>query len=200
MGQPLDSVKILPVSRIRVPGGVVPDVMPLQTRWRSEEFYERNAKALVSFAASIVGAADAEDVVATVAGRLFSSQAFDTADNQQAFMYQAVLNEARSHLRSSRRRRWRETRAARDRGLWWDRGNPDRHSGPDLDHLLETLSPRQRAVVHLTYWEELTGPEVAERLDISEGSVRKHLARAKDALRSAIEQQTDTTNRRNHDG
>ena len=34
--------------------------------------------------------------------------------------------------------------------------------------------------------EELTGPQVAERLGISEGSVRQHLARAKQTLRRLI--------------
>ncbi len=161
----------------------VKGVNHVQIRWRSEGLYQQNAKALVGFAASIVGSADAEDVVATVAGRLFRSPAFEKVEDQKSYLYQAVLNEARSHLRSQGRRRRREEKAARERlrSMDWD------HQGPDLTAVLDALSPRQRAVVHLTYWEELTGWEAAERLGISEGSVRTHLARAKDTLKELIQ-------------
>jgi len=137
----------------------------VEIRWRSEELYEQHAPALVGFAASIVGSGEAEDIVASVAGRLFRSAAIETVANQKAFLYQAVLNEA--------------TRE-RIRQLSWD------STGPDLSVALDALSPRQRAVVHLTYWEELSGPEVARRLAISEGSVRKHLARAKKTMKELI--------------
>ena len=157
--------------------------LQVETRWQAEDLYQRHAKALVGFAASIVGSADAEDVVASVAVRIFDSAALSVADSPKAYLYQAVLNASRSHLRSSFRRRRRERRAAleRARSTDWD------SAGPDLSSALDALSPRQRAVVHLTYWEELTGPEVAQRLGISEGSVRTHLARAKNVLRGLID-------------
>ena len=48
------------------------------------------------------------------------------------------------------------------------------------------LSPQQRAVVVLTYWQDLTPSAVAELLDVSEGAVRKHLARARKHLRRVL--------------
>ncbi len=156
--------------------------MAIDQRQRAERLYQQHAKALVAFAASIVGPSDAEDVVASVAGRIFSSPDLDRANNEQAYLYQAVRNAARSHLRSQGRRWRREQRTALDRAQSTDWSAP----GPDLSLALDVLSPNQRSVVHLTYWEELTGAEVAERLGMSEGSVRKHLARAKDTLRGLI--------------
>jgi predicted DNA-binding protein YlxM (UPF0122 family) len=47
---------------------------------------------------------------------------------------------------------------------------------------LLTLSVRERAVLALTYWQDLTPAEVAERLDISESSVRRNLARSRARL------------------
>jgi RNA polymerase sigma-70 factor (ECF subfamily) len=157
--------------------------LQVETRWHAEDLYLQHAGALVGFAASIVGSADAEDVVASVAARIFDSAALAAADNPKAYLYQAVLNAARSHLRSRFRRQRRERKIAleRARSTNWD------GPGPDLSSVLDALSPRQRAVVHLTYWEELTGPEVAQRLGISEGSVRTHLARAKNVLRGLID-------------
>ncbi|MCP3990123.1 MAG: RNA polymerase sigma factor [Actinomycetia bacterium] len=147
-----------------------------------EGLYRQHARALVGFAATIVGPSDAEDVVASVAARVLHSSALSAADNQRAFLYRSVLNASRSHLRSQGRRRRRERLAQQNSPpeVW-------ARQEPDLTFALDALSPRQRAVVHLTYWEELAGHEVAVRLGISEGSVRKHLARAKGTLRELIQ-------------
>jgi RNA polymerase sigma-70 factor (ECF subfamily) len=57
-------------------------------------------------------------------------------------------------------------------------------SPEDIDVLraVGQLSLQQRAVVFLTYWEDLTPGAVAERLGVSEGSVKRHLARARKRL------------------
>lgn len=172
------------LSRIGLGGGVV-GVMEQQVdrRLTDAEIYERHAADLVRFAASITGASESEDVVATALARLFPSAGWRSASNQEAYLYRAVLNAARSHLRSQSRRQRRERKVAFDRArdVNWQ------PVGPDISFALDALSPRQRAVVHLTYWEERTGAEIAERLGISEGSVRKHLARAKESLRRLID-------------
>ena len=54
---------------------------------------------------------------------------------------------------------------------------------PDLMRALATLSPRQRAVMVLRYFEDLTEVETAAALDCSVGSVKTHHARALDNLR-----------------
>ena len=54
---------------------------------------------------------------------------------------------------------------------------------------LRSLSVQQRAVVHLTYWEDLTPAAVAERLGVSDGTVRRQLARGRDRLRKVLDGQ-----------
>jgi RNA polymerase sigma-70 factor (ECF subfamily) len=57
---------------------------------------------------------------------------------------------------------------------------------PDVQRAVEKLSVRQRAVVYLTYWEDMTNQMAANYLGISAGSVRRHLARAKTHLRREL--------------
>ncbi len=58
----------------------------------------------------------------------------------------------------------------------------------DVDVLasLDRLSERQRAVVVLAYWESMTASEIGKSLGISEGSVKRHLDRAKSRLRKDL--------------
>ena len=79
------------------------------------------------------------------------------------------------------RRRARERRAA---------GSSVVYPGEVRPEVLEAvgkLSPRQRAAIFLTYWEGLGVDEVAERLGVREGSIRRHLARARARLRGTLD-------------
>ena len=66
-----------------------------------------------------------------------------------------------------------------------DAGAQDSLPDPDLVEALGTLSPRQRAVLVLRYFEDLTEAETAALLGISTGSVKTHHSRALSALRSS---------------
>lgn len=48
------------------------------------------------------------------------------------------------------------------------------------------LSPQQRAVVELRYWQDLSESEIAQKLEISPGSVKTHAARARQTLRRTL--------------
>ena len=60
-----------------------------------------------------------------------------------------------------------------------------RRPDPDLLRALDGLSARQRAVVVLRYFEDLTEAEAATVLGCSVGSVKTHHSRALAALRSS---------------
>ena len=77
---------------------------------------------------------------------------------------------------------------------WWgevptdvlpERGTSVDPGDPDLMHALTGLSPRQRAVVVLRYFEDLTERETADALGCSVGSVKTHHARALNHLRGS---------------
>jgi RNA polymerase sigma factor (sigma-70 family) len=82
--------------------------------------------------------------------------------------------------RSTMRRRAREQLAA----------GPESVEPPQVDvdvlAAVGALSTRQRAVVFLTYWHDLAPNEIADLLDISPGSVRRHLARGRERLKDRL--------------
>jgi RNA polymerase sigma factor (sigma-70 family) len=145
------------------------------------EIYGKHADDLVRFATGLVGPTDAPDVVSDAVIRALSSRSWSGVQNHRAYLTRAVLNEARMHHRSTLRRRARETRNATDDVTY------DSVPRPEVLEHVARLSLRQRAVVVLTYWDDLDQHTVAERLGISEGSVRRHLARAHVKLRRLLD-------------
>lgn len=147
--------------------------------------YDEYSEALVRFAASQVGWSDAEDVVsAALAGVL----AGGTADvlNMRAYLYQAVANAGAKHWRSTSRRQRREHAFQLPIASPGDQGETDETQEALLSALAD-LSVQQRAVIHLTYWEDLTPSAVANRLGVSDGTVRRQLARARAKLRDVLD-------------
>ena len=63
-----------------------------------------------------------------------------------------------------------------------------RESAARIDGALRRLSPRQRQVVELVFYQDRTVAEAAEILAISVGSARVHYARGKEKLRAELEQ------------
>lgn len=142
--------------------------------------YDRHAQELTRFATGLVGSSDAQDVVADAMARLMVSRVWGEATNQRALMFRAVLYEARMFHRARKRRLFREARAS-VRGTY---GMPEVE--PEVAAAVAGLSPRQRAVVFLTYWDDLDARTVADLLGVSEGTVRRHLGRARERLREVL--------------
>lgn len=57
---------------------------------------------------------------------------------------------------------------------------------PEVARAVAALSPQQRAVVFLTYWDDLDAITVADLLGVSAGTVRKQLGRARGRLRKVL--------------
>ena len=145
------------------------------------EVYRRHADELVRYATALVGPAEAPDVVVDAVVTAFRSPAWPKVENQRAYLYRAVLNRSVSVRRSDARRAAREERFAGGDSV------VSSESSVDAQRALAGLSPQQRAVVYLTYWEDLTPAQISALLDVSEGTVRKQLARAREQLRRILQ-------------
>ncbi len=149
------------------------------------QLYAHHAPDLVRLTTMLVGPADAEDVFADSVVNAMRSSTWQRLDDdaKAGYLYRTVVNQARQWARTRSRRQRREALwAARD-GV---RAEPVA-ADDEVWRSVIRLSERQRAVVFLTYWLDLDGATVAERLGISEGSVRQHLARARERLRRTID-------------
>jgi RNA polymerase sigma-70 factor (ECF subfamily) len=166
------------------PGGPTGDVTGTMMTEMTEmtdlgELYRQHADELVRYATVLVGPDDASEVVSdAVLGARHTR--WSTVENPRAYLFRCVHNRAMSQKRAEVRRLTRERTTAR----------PDlaASTDPSIDALraLDRLSTQQRAVVYLTYWEDMTPAAIADSLGIGEGSVRKQLARAREQLRTVL--------------
>lgn len=144
--------------------------------------YAAHARRLVGLAAVLAGLSQAEDVVSSAVLRAMSSPSWPDVRDHGAYLTRSVVNEVHRTHRTTLRREARERRAAEPEG---GRVEPD--PLPEILTALSALPLRQRAAVFLTYWADLAPSEVADQLGIGEGSVRKHLARARATLRKELQ-------------
>jgi len=143
--------------------------------------WEEHREKLVRFAGALVGPDDAHDLASEVFFDVVGDLIDGRVDHPTAFLYRAASNRAHK-LRRSRERRWqRNLHAVSHRVV----EAPD--SFVDVRHAVALLSVAQRAVVFLVYWEDRTERDTADILQISPGTVRRHLVRARIHLRKALQ-------------
>jgi RNA polymerase sigma-70 factor (sigma-E family) len=149
---------------------------------------------LVGLARVLVGAQEsAEDVVQDAFAALSRHwRSLRDKDAAPAWLQTAVLNAARGHLR--RRSMARRVLAVTPSG----RAEPEQGASAEVaaleadDHRrvvdeLRRLPTRQREVLVLRYLGGLSEAEIADRLGISTGSVKRHAARALARLATQME-------------
>lgn len=146
-----------------------------------EEAYSKWAVALTQYAAMLVGPDDAGDVVGEVfAGLLAEPTRLDGLVDHRPYLYRSVLNAIRMRARSDRRRTRRE----------WNSSSSQQGvellGDPAVIAAVRRLSVQQRAVTYLAYWEDLEVSAIATTLAVSEGTVRRQLARSRSKLREAL--------------
>jgi RNA polymerase sigma-70 factor (sigma-E family) len=146
-----------------------PDVL----RGSFEEFVAARRSALLRTAYLLTGDAhEAEDLV-QVALLNVVPRWRRIADNPEPYVRKVL---ARESVNRWRRRRWREVHTDAVPETSVEGSSDDRLA---LREALARLAPRQRAVIVLRYYEDLTEAETARMLGISVGTVK---SQARDAL------------------
>jgi RNA polymerase sigma-70 factor (sigma-E family) len=148
-----------------------------------EEFVGARRDALLRTAYLLTGNHhDAEDLVQSALVKVVPKWA-RIMDHPEAYVRQVLARESVNRWRA---RRWREVSTdvvpeARHRP---SAESADRIA---LFEALRSLSPRQRAVIVLRYFDDLTEADTAEALGISVGTVKSH---AREALARLRDQQS----------
>ncbi|MBN2177269.1 MAG: sigma-70 family RNA polymerase sigma factor [Demequinaceae bacterium] len=143
---------------------------------------------LVAYAGLLTGnSADAEDVVQEALIRTFSKgRRFENAAAAEAYVRRAIPSVFidRARAKSST---WRALTRSVD---------PTPHvvdidAQVDVRRALLTLSPRERSCIVLRFFDDLTVAQIAERLGISEGAVKRYLSDASKRLSAHLSVDAD---------
>lgn len=184
--------------RVTLPSGVADDFELLQ-RWRDgdnpagNELFERHFKSIRRFFRNKVELRDAEDLIQrTFLACVEAIVRFRAEASFRTYLFTIARRELCHYIR-------RKTRSAA-------RNEPDLTVSSIVDlgisPSVAAVQQQERALVaeamrqipvdfqitlELYYWEQLTGPELAEVLGISPTTVRTRLHRAREALRASLE-------------
>ena len=161
--------------------------------WEDEldDFARVRGPALVGYAYLLTGELHAaQDLVQDAFVRTFARHRAGTdADRIEAYVRQAMLNIYRDDYR--KRRTWFGVRPlVAERAAY---GSPDVVAADrvDVHAALGRLSPRERACIVLRHYDDLTVPEIASRLAVSEGAVKRYLSDARMRLEPLLDDGAD---------
>jgi RNA polymerase sigma-70 factor (ECF subfamily) len=168
----------------------------------AEEFFREHARGAYNLALRLCGnEADAEDISQEALLRAVRAlPGFRGSARPTSWLYRIVVNVWKNKLRERDRRGWRNLVP-----LWLSNTDGEEEERPIADggpppeaaieaedrsgrvrKALSELDADDRAVVVLKDMERLSYPEIAETLDIPEGTVKSRLSRARESLRKKL--------------
>ena len=164
-------------------GASAPVELEVVDRSSFDDFYRQEYRPLLRLAWSLTGRRDVgeelvQETMLTVHRKWSTVVGYERPG---AFARRVLLNDATSHAR----RRSAEQRAverSRSRATHTDELPPDE----SFWAALRSLPHRQRSSVALHYLEDLSVADVADVLEIAEGTVKVHLHRGRCALAEAL--------------
>ncbi|MDT3441594.1 SigE family RNA polymerase sigma factor [Pseudofrankia sp. BMG5.37] len=153
-----------------------------------EQFVADRGTALLRTAVFLTGDRQAgEDLLQDVLLRAY--RRWDDIDEPESYLRRALVNASTSRLR------WRR-RAREDLVDWSAEGGLDRGGGVDVARAvgdrqdllgaLRRLPSRQRAVIVLRYFDDLSEAQIAAELGCGQGSVKTHASRGLSRLRELL--------------
>ncbi|MEE1479089.1 MAG: RNA polymerase sigma factor [Slackia isoflavoniconvertens] len=131
--------------------------------------------------------ADAEDIFQTTFLRFYASHIpFGNPEHEKAWLLRVCINACKDLQKSA----WRTKVSAMSDEFDAPDTSARKEATPQeeaLDEAMQGLSPEQRTVVHLHYFEGFSTGETAQMLGMRSATVRSHLHRARIAMRNALE-------------
>jgi RNA polymerase sigma-70 factor (sigma-E family) len=127
-------------------------------------------------------AGDAEDLVQTALAKTYANwRRVRSVEAAPGYARTTLVNTAASWFR---KKGWRNERPTEV--LPEPAHEPDLSNRPAIMDALLLLPPRQRAVVVLRYYEDLSVAQVAHALDVTEGTVKSQTSEALSKLRALL--------------
>jgi RNA polymerase sigma-70 factor (ECF subfamily) len=151
---------------------------PVMTSLDFDAVFDRHYAAVHAFAQRRVGFELAEEVAAETFARAFAQRRrYDGRPDPVPWLLGIATNVMRRHWRSERRRLDAYARVAAQQVAYVDAAEAEQ-----AIRAVARLPRRQREVVLLHVWADLSYEQIARALDIPVGTVRSRLNRARGAL------------------
>lgn len=136
-----------------------------------------------------VPACDLDDVAQEVFLRLMRYERTELVEHPQAYLYKMASNVSAEWALSARRRRphdpeWLTELVAGERT---EDGAGEQALQAEVERALQTLTAQQHAVMKLQFFEGLNRTQIAERLGMSERSVKRVLMKSYGKLREQLD-------------
>lgn len=156
-----------------------------------DEVFAKEMPPLQGYLQRRIGIEAAEDVAATtfaIALRRWDS--FDQARSVRPWLYGIAANLMRHHWRDEERKLRAYAKTGVDPVAFDDDGTIERADAASLNrHLasaLRALRPRDREILLLHAWTDLSDQEIAEALSVPVGTVKSRLHRIRQKLRNRL--------------
>jgi RNA polymerase sigma factor (sigma-70 family) len=154
--------------------------------WAWDRAFAIHHARLHGFAVFLVGPMRAEDVLSDAMLGCRNADVWPLTGDPIPYLFRVLTNQSRKEWRSHQRRLRRELHYQSQRTLGAGESPNGVVLDPALAKVLLALSPQQRSVVFHAYWLDLDVATIARRLNVSEGTVRKQLARARAKLKEGL--------------
>jgi RNA polymerase sigma factor (sigma-70 family) len=159
-------------------------------RWEPmlEQVMRERAPRLLAYAAMLTGDdAEAHDVLQDALVRTFArGRRFEHVNQAEAYVRRAIT----SVVIDRSRKRKPEPRDPVEQAESAAHA-PDRDDVMDVRGALRELGPRERACIVLRFYDDLTVPQIAARLNLADGTVKRYLsdasARLAELLHTAVD-------------
>jgi RNA polymerase sigma factor (sigma-70 family) len=167
------------------PCGGVEIPVNVEEVWSWERVFSFHRSSLHGFAVFLVGVSEADDLLSETMVRCQNSKVWPIRGDPLPYLHRALTNTSRKRWRSIQRRLTREMKHEAARARLVSIVEIDEPNSA-LRIVLQSLSPQQRSVMFHAYWLDLDAATIASRLGVSEGTVRRQLARARARLREQL--------------
>lgn len=156
-----------------------------------ERLMRERSPRLLAYASLLTGSdAEAADVLQEALVKTFSrGRRFQDIAQAEAYTRRAIATVVIDAARS------RKSRKAREARQWSGDVAPatDTEASLDVRRALAILSPRERACIVLRFYDDLTVAQIALRLGLAEGSVKRYVADASAKLAAVLGEEIDVT-------
>jgi RNA polymerase sigma factor (sigma-70 family) len=150
--------------------------------WSWDRAFSAHYARLFGFAVFLVGPTRAEDALSDAMLGCRTSPVWPILGDPIPYLFRVLTNQSKKDWRSQQRRLRRELQYETQRST----SSITEPLDPALAKMLMLLTPQQRSVVFHAYWLDLDIATIAGRLGVSEGTIRKQLARARAKLREVL--------------